>query len=743
MNTAKVTRLSDHLSTVQPPVDNTRLQALSRRFLDQLPVLLDGFFTKADDFLFEWAEKTNDGLESAAYFEHLRALRLEKDTVRRAVLGNMKQRVEQQLNGQFDEIGSGDFGQGNELSLMGDETLERSLAIDSFSNRVLEQSSDDWLAFRERVGVLVGKKELRDDNTPFNARALGSVMFDELNKIECPLKTVLMLFRLFDKQAAPRLVQYYQASNRWLVEEGILPNLKLIHGRGDSTDSQSTSLEQLSQLLAQRNAPPSGGGSAMGGYSGHAGGGQGMMSGGSGGYASGYGGGAAGTGGSGMQLDASTLDVLLGSLSQIQMQAAPATRDVAELKRWTHAQASAITSQATGFEDSGTISLVAMLFEYILDDEKLSAHMKQLMARMQIPIIKVALLDKHFFTDTHHSARLLLNRMARAASGWEPDAEIDDDALLEGMEAIVVRLNQEFETDLTLFDEALSEFTALHEQYQQDRDAQLEPLKAEENSRYEEHQNQDRARLFMDALLADETPPMVVRTLLEKHWYRVMKAILRQHGEGKSWKNSARIARELLWSVQANVQVSQAERFRKITPAMLNGLRDGLKAIGVSEADRSSWIEAIQDLHQIERQPLNEDVWEAQAKLDAFEEKSAIADTIIEAPVPLPVDEPVVQHKPADLTYYMDRVDELQEGTWFEIEVKEGRLERGCLSHVVGARSKFVFTNYKGDRIAERSAIGLAMALRNDSIRPLDDAPLFDRVIDSIVQDIKPQPSHH
>ncbi|MHA7879328.1 MAG: DUF1631 family protein [Saccharospirillum sp.] len=738
MNTAKVTRLSDHLSSVQPPADNTRLQALSRRYLDQLPSLLDTFFSRADDFLFEWAEKTNDGLESAAYFEHLRALRLEKDSVRRSVISTMKTRVEQQLNGQFEGAGLAQAEEETELALMGDETLERSLAIDSFSNRVIEQAADDWLAFRERVGVLVGKKELRDETTPFNARALGTVVFDALNTIECPLKTVLMLFRLFDKQAGPKLVQYYQASNRWLVEEGILPNLKLIHGRGDATTAQPHSLEQLSQMLAQRQAQPSGAGPNTGGHYGGQGGAVSGPSAGPGGYGSG---GSFGAGGPGIQLDASTLEMLLGSLSQFQSQAAPATRDVAELKRWTHAQASAITSQASGFEDAGTISLVAMLFEYILDDEKLSAHMKQLMARMQIPIIKVALLDKHFFTDTHHSARLLLNRMARAASGWEPEAEIENDTLLEGMEGIVARLNQEFETDLALFDEALVEFNALYERYQGERDAQLEALRAEEDSLYEAHQRQDRARLFMDTLLADETPPMVVRTLLEKHWYRVMKAIFRQQGEGRSWKNSARIARELLWSVQPNVQVTQADRFRKVVPAMLSGLRDGLKAIGVTEADRASWVDAITDLHQIERQPLSEDVWDAQAKLDAFEEKSEKADAIVSGPLPLPVDEPVVQHKPADLTYYMDRVEELQEGAWFEIEVKEGRLERGCLSHVVGARSKFVFTNYKGDRIAERSAIGLAMALRNDSIRPLDDAPLFDRVIDNIVQDIQPQAS--
>lgn len=57
MNTAKVTQLRDHLSKVPAKLDKPRLEALSRRFHDQLPPLLDGFFTAADDFLFQWAEK--------------------------------------------------------------------------------------------------------------------------------------------------------------------------------------------------------------------------------------------------------------------------------------------------------------------------------------------------------------------------------------------------------------------------------------------------------------------------------------------------------------------------------------------------------------------------------------------------------------------------------------------------------------------------------------------------------------
>lgn len=57
MNTAKVTQLRDHLSKVPAKLDKPRLEALSRRFHDQSPPLLDGFFTAADDFLFQWAEK--------------------------------------------------------------------------------------------------------------------------------------------------------------------------------------------------------------------------------------------------------------------------------------------------------------------------------------------------------------------------------------------------------------------------------------------------------------------------------------------------------------------------------------------------------------------------------------------------------------------------------------------------------------------------------------------------------------
>ncbi|MFO5736581.1 DUF1631 family protein, partial [Klebsiella pneumoniae] len=54
-------------------------------------------------------------------------------------------------------------------------------------------------------------------------------------------------------------------------------------------------------------------------------------------------------------------------------------------------------SRVVGQVDDDVINLVSMLFEFILDDRTLPDSLKALIGRMQIPMLKVALLDKTFF----------------------------------------------------------------------------------------------------------------------------------------------------------------------------------------------------------------------------------------------------------------------------------------------------------------------------------------------------------
>jgi hypothetical protein len=735
MNTAKVTDLRQHLSKVPPKADKVRLEALSGRFVALLPVMLDEFFVAADDFLFRLAEKTTDGFESGAYFDNLRALRLEKNSIRQSIIYGVKKYTEQIIQSTLETDAPSGAVQTVELSLMADDTLERGLAIDSFTNRIIERSGDQWLAFRERLGVLTGHKNLNDDQTPFNPRELGRIAMSALEGGNWSLKATLMLFRLFDQKAVSKLLTFYQSNNNWLIEEGILPKLKLINASSHhrTNEINAETFEQLGNMLTQRMYGNSTGMSgAAGGY-----GGQGFTGSGNGGFTGLSGSGMPG-GGVGDMSGGDALQALMGNLSRFQAQAsaAPVSLDPGEMKLWAQAQAQQVTAQVQGTQEAGTVSLVAMLFEYILDDQKLSAHMKQLLARMQIPIIKVALLDKTFFTEAEHPARQLLNRMARAANGWQPEEALEDDVLLDGMERIVTRLNHEFETDLALFDTALSEFGDLKAEYDALQEARVSGLVEAEESQFEAHQKQDRARLFMDTLLDSETLPQDAEHLLKRHWYRLMRGIYAQHGEGKAWKTSARIARELVWSLQPNIQLTESARFAKLMPGLRSGIQDGLKALGLNEGERDRLMTAVDEWHKPAHQPLSDSVWADQERLDAFAERSARADELVEKPQPLPVDEPVIQHKPADLTYYMDMVEAFETGIWFDIENQAGKVERGCLTAIVGQGSKYIFTDHQGNKVAERSAIGLAMALRNDGFRVVDDAPLFDRMIDTLVSEL-------
>lgn len=76
------------------------------------------------------------------------------------------------------------------------------------------------------------------------------------------------------------------------------------------------------------------------------------------------------------------------------------------------------------------IALVGLLFEFIVDDHNLNSQVRQLIGRLQIPILKLALQDQDFLHIRHHPARLLLNEMTRLGMKCPEDAATDDPAIM-------------------------------------------------------------------------------------------------------------------------------------------------------------------------------------------------------------------------------------------------------------------------------------------------------------------------
>ncbi len=109
--------------------------------------------------------------------------------------------------------------------------------------------------------------------------------------------------------------------------------------------------------------------------------------------------------------------------------------------------------------ESMTIELVAMLFDFIFETKDLPDGIKALLARLQIPVLKAAMLDGAFFAKKAHPSRLLVNALAEAGLGWSPVMG-QDDPLYKKIDAIVHRILDGFTDNLAIFDELREDLEA-------------------------------------------------------------------------------------------------------------------------------------------------------------------------------------------------------------------------------------------------------------------------------------------
>ena len=104
-----------------------------------------------------------------------------------------------------------------------------------------------------------------------------------------------------------------------------------------------------------------------------------------------------------------------------------------------------------------TVEVTTMLFDFILDDEQIPPQLRALIGRLQIPILKAAMLDPSLLRNEGHPARQLLNRMSTATVASDPATQ-EGRQLGEEITRIVNRILAEFGNDVSIFAASLGEF---------------------------------------------------------------------------------------------------------------------------------------------------------------------------------------------------------------------------------------------------------------------------------------------
>lgn len=241
--------------------------------------------------------------------------------------------------------------------------------------------------------------------------------------------------------------------------------------------------------------------------------------------------------------------------------------------------------------EAAVIDTLALIFAAIFDHPTLPDAIKSAIGNLQITILKVAMLDASFFTASTHPARIVLDKMARAALGL-PHNVSHEHPVCVAIGAIATRLRAEFESDMQIFAGYIAELDALI--------AQREEAFAESARTYvlliEKWENQERATEIasetVEKLIASDTPSEIVN-FIRYDWVRLLQLDLLEHGEGsQQWQRNLAVVTDLLWSIKPMQSVEDRKRLAAKVPGLLARINAGFERIQISKAERDAFMDS-------------------------------------------------------------------------------------------------------------------------------------------------------
>ncbi|MBI2799558.1 MAG: DUF1631 domain-containing protein [Gammaproteobacteria bacterium] len=814
---AKVTRLV-------PLRSNELLGECYKLVSERLPDLLKLLLDKADDAFFELANKADSSQRQQTYFDAMRELRLKRLRMAADFTASLKTTFNASVSTPITKPRPpATFEDSPALSLVSADDVEESLAITNFVENLKSRCKNELFALDQRIGHLLSDPELSASRNPFGPTALGDALRAMGQRLEAHIEVRLALLKLCERYAGPGLLELYHTLNAFLIREDVLPRLTPNYVRNPSSSLRTRVIieteegaqeatgadvfQTLQQLMrpgtaaAMMGSPSFGAASGPGmganggfvgagamasghpGISGFAAGGGSINGGGSGvvqAGGGGAGGDAGGLGASGMpgvMMVPVATTAFVSNLTQLQHGntagvAAFANLDpsllqtgaVNVLRTLRQSGAAAELNQT----DTLTLDIVTLLFDYILDDPAIQDSVKALIGRLQIPMLKVALLDKDLFSKKNHPARQLLDGLAASAVGWS-EHSTHGDALFEKFQYIVYRVVEEFDRDLGLFTQLLDELNAF---LAEDRTT------CEKQAELSTNSLRTKERIVLAKLAVDEVVKghfegaevrEFIKQFIRDYWRQQLIVTYIEAGpQSDLWRDQLNVIDELVWSVQPKTGADDRRELTNRLPKLLKTLKTGMRELNMEPAVCSKFLTMLASVHvvsvkQVEEATLAErkitQIAAAEAETKAvvqseeefvkkalerlFARKSVDASELdfdlsaLEAEVAA---EPV-EEIPAPDDEFMEKVMELDLGDWLEFSLPDATTLRARFTWISEATGRYLFTDRQGRKAFDLTMNGLIDQFRVNTVKRVRSQPdpLFERALGELMERLEKQ----
>ncbi|MFB2706802.1 DUF1631 domain-containing protein [Marinobacter shengliensis] len=694
--------------------------------------LLQGAFDAVDDSLFELANNARSNNEQNRYFEAMREIRIKRRGVERHFQNAVAQFFANPPHaGQLQTPDTTQQASADTLALVGNDDLEEQVALNAMITKAKAHFQGPLIQLQARFTEVYPDATEEVPVNPMAPEHLCSAFTEAIQALEIQIRERLIVLKQFDRYVVSNLGMLLDEANRILIQAGVIPNFRF-HGKagqqqkapgkpahGDAPKAgadeaaayeqrpEDTALfDQIRQMLALQRAnsgmPPRSADPAL------------------------------------RVVGGPELADMLNSLpSHLNLQDSedlstgkPVELDLRQIVQQLLARAEGQDGRKPALNevDEDLINLVSMLFEFILDDYNLSAPVQVLISRLQIPILKVVIKDKSFFSKATHPARKLLNSLARAGIGWSSSDEKARDKLYGQIHNVVQRILNEFDGDVALFETLNQEFEQFLER--ENRKASLVEQRTRESERG--RIKSQKAQEAVDRLIKEKVSryrlPEPVHDILINGWSRVMfLAYLRDDTEHR-WHETARVVDDLIWCLHPHEEDEERDQWVRVVPALLKTLRAGLEEVSYNASRLDQMMGHLK--HELaEAFRTNAAI---EARQDSPEEIEEEAPTVHQTAV-----ERQQELEDAAIAEYVAKLDDIEIGNWVEFKLVNGTSFRCKLSAVIEEADCFVFVNRMGLKVIEKTRVELAHEMRRGRLTLLEQGALIDRALNAVVGNLR------
>ena len=253
-----------------------------------------------------------------------------------------------------------------------------------------------------------------------------------------------------------------------------------------------------------------------------------------------------------------------------------------------------LKKKASTAGEKAIIEVVALMFQSILAEDRIPPAVRVWFARLQVPVLRVALAEPEFFSNLNHPARQLIDRMGACVMGFDATS-INGSALEAEIRRVVQVIEQYPETGRRVFQLVYDEFEKFLSKFLTEKQATSRLVTVAQQVEQREtlaiQYTIELRTMLRDMPVRDE-----IREFLFKTWAEVLAlSAVRdgpQHADTISLK---RTAADLVWAASAKPNRSDRAQVIQNLPGLLQRLRQGLALMGVNGAPQDAQIKILTD----------------------------------------------------------------------------------------------------------------------------------------------------